>query len=375
MPPRSLRRADRNPKPGAAVAGGVRPRALRFGDLLRGAERNCFGSGADGSLTVSQDLALASTQDGDMVVRHYRNLSVNAGCTLSVANRCRGLLLYVDGDLTVNGCISMTARGCRANPLDASATADTPAPPSDGRGVPPAGLVIRRRKAGCLETHVAAGLLQGCGLAAVVAEARQGRVCGNGKTWVLPVAGGTGGPGSGGQTGGSRPLAPGGGGSGSSFYSGVPGRGGNATCFSGGVGSGGGGPAQAGNDCGGPGGDAASNGSTGACGGVGNPAGAPVHNGAAQNSGTGGLLLLIVRGNVLIAAGGSIVAHGVGGVGGGIPGGCSGGGNILLLRGGSYTNNGTVAANGGAGGDGSPWGVSVGCGGAGSVTIDSIDSL
>jgi len=343
-------------------------------DPLGRAPGNYFGDGSDGAAVIASSTSLASVQDGDMVVRQYTSLTINAGATLTVSSRCRGLLLYVDGDLTVNGVISMTARGCAANPLDAVATADTPVAPSDGHGVPVGGIVLRRKKAGATDFNSDSNLFHGCGAAAVAAEARQGRVLGNGKAWTLPVVGGAGGPGTAGKTGGMKPLAPGGGGSGSSYYSGVPGRGGNGTCFSGGVGSGGGGPALQANDVGGSGGNAGNNGSTGACGGVGNPGGAPVNGGTAQNSGTGGLLILLVSGNISIGASGKIEAHGVGGVTGGVPGGCSGGGNILILRGGTYANSGTVAANGGMGGDGSPWGLGIGYGGVGSVTVDSIDN-
>ena len=79
---------------------------------------NYFGDSSDGDVTISADTSLTSTEDGDMIVMNYGNLTIDATKTLTVDNRCRGLLLFVDGDLTVNGTISMTGRGCHANPAD-----------------------------------------------------------------------------------------------------------------------------------------------------------------------------------------------------------------------------------------------------------------
>lgn len=341
---------------------------------------NYFGDGADGDVVITSSTQLASTTDGDMLVKHYKSLTVNAGAVLTVANRCRGILLYVDGDLTVNGSIAMTGRGCNANPATAGTDADTPVAPGDGHAVPAGGIVIRRKKAGSTDSNVDTTLFHGCGAAAVAAEARQGRVLGNGKVWALPRVGGLGGPGrvaqGVGNTGQTKALSPGGGASGSEYYQGTSAAGGDATCFGGGSGSGGGdgpGAPATSNYCG-PGGPGARPNGTGVAGGAGNPGGIPSSGGQGQ-SGVGGLLIIIVRGNVYIGASGQIVSHGLGGGATGVPGGGSGGGNILILYGGTYTNNGTVAASGGQQGDGTPWGiVPAPAGGAGSVTVDSIDN-
>ena len=45
-----------------------------------------------------------------IVERKYRNLTINPGCTLSVANPCQGLLLRVTDTLTLNGNIDMSAK-------------------------------------------------------------------------------------------------------------------------------------------------------------------------------------------------------------------------------------------------------------------------
>ena len=78
---------------------------------------NYFGTGADGDVTISADTELGTTEDGDILVKNYGNLTIDAAKTLTVDNRCRGLVLFVDGNLVVNGTISMTARGAWADPV------------------------------------------------------------------------------------------------------------------------------------------------------------------------------------------------------------------------------------------------------------------
>ncbi|KAK3276741.1 hypothetical protein CYMTET_15211 [Cymbomonas tetramitiformis] len=98
----------------------------------------------------------------------------------------------------------------------------------------------------------------------------------------------------------------------------------SGTCFSGGAGAGGGGD-----------------------GGRGYPRGGA--------SGTGGMLVLIVGGNLTIGSQGSILSEGS--AGGGVPqyksakgGGGSGGGIVILVHGGEMLNSGTISVSGGPGG-------------------------
>ena len=104
------------------------------------AKVNYFGTGADGNVTISADTELGTTEDGDILVKNYGNLTIDATKTLTVDNRCRGLVLFVDGNLVVNGTISMTARGCHANPADSGITGDTPVAPGDGSAVGASGV-------------------------------------------------------------------------------------------------------------------------------------------------------------------------------------------------------------------------------------------
>lgn len=332
---------------------GGRPPGLMYAQGLH----NYFGDGSDGALVVSSDTQLTSTQDGDMVVKNYTSLTINTDKTLTVSNRCKGLLIYVDGDCTINGTLTMTARGGNVDPVAA--------------GVSVNGLRYPVLKTGQNDTLDATDLA-GCGAAAVAAAAKQPGVNGNGKVFTLPRAGAagasigsgringvTGTAGSGGQTGG--------GGSGGS-YDGTGGSGAAGTCFGGGGGGGGG--------LNGSGGNAVVNGGAGgagygpggaAGGGAGNPGGAGV-GGDPGEAGIGGLLILIVKGNLTVASGAVISSNGKnGGASCHASGGATGGGTILILYGGTLSNAGTIQSNGGIGGATTCSCSTGGNGGAGSI--------
>ena len=51
----------------------------------------------------------ASAYKGDMVVRQYSSFNLGSGDTLTPAARAQGVMLFVDGDATINGTI--TVRG------------------------------------------------------------------------------------------------------------------------------------------------------------------------------------------------------------------------------------------------------------------------
>ena len=397
-------------------------RSRRYGD-------NYFGNGSDGSVTISSNTNLTvlnknGLYDGDMVVRNYRTLTINSSVTLTTDQPCRGMIIYVQGDCTINGTLSMTARGASANPAVAGA--------SDSSAVSASGIRYGVFQRGGTDTLTMDGTtFAGCGNAvrSAVANAADGAGVGY-RTYTISRTGASGGAaipsasgslagntGSNGTTGQS-----GGGGTGSrttgGMFSGV-GKGGDGTCFSGGPGSGGsshaGGPtqganpSQAGSDTGGAGGFGTSyygsvsgNGHT-AGGGAGNPGGSrssvggpftttieypntPVGNTVAGqsngSSGTGGLLFLIVGGNLTIGASGSIQSNGSKGgdtgttalgAGDSSGGGGSGGGNVVVLYKGALSNSGTVTASGGAGGSVlASSGLAGAAGGAGSTQVAKI---
>lgn len=51
----------------------------------------------------------ANGHDGDMVLRQYSSFNLSSGNTLTPSNDCRGVMIFVDGDATINGTI--TVRG------------------------------------------------------------------------------------------------------------------------------------------------------------------------------------------------------------------------------------------------------------------------
>lgn len=371
--------------------------------------KNYFGDGSDGDIRVTSAgaeqsfdggvtwsaisgwtlvgtvVSIPSVQDGDMVVVNGRGLTIDSGYTLTVANRCRGLLIYAQGDVTINGALSMTARGCHANPADSTVTANTPVAPSDGNPVDATGIRIAKFADG--ETDPGESSFNGCGSAAQSAESNQPAVT-NGFVLDIPRVGGPGGlavgygPPESGNPGGTLANAPGGGGSGAAGYdttyptNNYSGAGGDATCWSGGSGGGGvvgpNSPSSTdGDDYGGPGGDNDTEGVDGG-GGAGNPAGRDTGSPAAED-GTGGLLIIVANGNLTVGASGDVAANGTnGGFGQNVTveggGGSTGGGLIVVLYSGTYTADGAIAAEGGVSiGNGGP-------GGAGSVIVQKIDA-
>lgn len=327
--------------------------------------------------TISSNTSIPSVQDGPAVVQRYRNLVIGAGATLTTQNRCCGLVLVVDGDLTVNGTISMTARGASFQPsvdhrikndllpggnifyeIDIPATADEIA----------AFLLREKRRYHSLDE------LPAIFRPTLYCRGPHGNVYALADLGTIPVVGGAGGAGTtqyhagnAGVDGTDRKC--GGGGSGGAEYGGYGGAGSAGTCYSGG--SGGAGAYSATGGSGTPYGGAGGSGSgsgTSVTGGAGNPGGAgtiPSQDGA---TGTGGVLIIVCVGDIIVEAGGSIVSKGAnGGTDSNGGGGGSGGGSVNIFHGGSLTNDGSIVASGGAGGAGTYPG---GKGGDGCVTVD-----
>lgn len=265
-------------------------------------------------------------------------LTINSGQTVIPSVRKLFTVLYVRGNLTVNGSISMTARGANH-----SGTGN-----SGGATTAQAIRIINGTYSGVTNPQI-------------------------------PASGGTAGTGATNQTGsaGSAGSAggTGGGGGGGSANDGAGSSGAAGTSFS----AGGGGGARNGASGtaptnavanGGRGGDGGGNNSN-ACGGAGNPGGSSlttIYGGtgtAIPGNGTGGVLIVFCTG--AISGSGSLVANGSAGGGGGNTacGGGSGGGSITLLYGSGTPT--TLTANGGAGNNGTAGNQSGGAGGAGTA--------
>lgn len=338
---------------------------------------NYFGTGKDGSVTISGSAQVSaslnniSREFGDTIVKNYQDLTIGSGVFFSPLRACRGMVIYCTGNLTVNGTISMTGKGGGvatkiASPIGIASSTDSrydlvdatlyfsnlSSSAAGGRGIPthwnwaPSGSAwfsnfkVRVPLSGSVAGG-AAGANQGNGAAGTA-----GIFC----------------------------CGSGGGGGGAGYYAQPAGggTGGRGTIFTGGSGGGGGGWAYA---TGGTGtyevsAPAAGSGGTGAGGAGGN------------SSGVGGLLILIVRGNITIN--GTLSNNGANGSNGSAPGegpsgnyqsgggGGSGGGRIMIIYGGTYANTGTIVTNGGSGAGGNLGNFVGGAGGAGSTTVKKV---
>jgi hypothetical protein len=331
---------------------------------------NWFGTGADGALNItSGTTSLTSTTDGAAVVKNYSSISISSGATLTLSNRCKGLILYCTGNCTINGTIKMDGLGASA--AGSALTISEYTQQSDGITTGQGPIIINTF------STPAAGGAGGAGAAG--------------------SAGGTGGTGTAG-TGGTAGQAGGGGGGGGSYSGSAGGSGAAGTSYCGG--SGGGGAAYniatAGNGStnggtGGSGANAGVSGAGGGGGGAGQPGGSAGSgdgagsNGSAATAGGGGYLVLIVGGNLTIGSTGLISSNGTaGGNGGngsgqvsGAGGGGAGGGVIWIFYAGTLSNSGTVECLGGAGGTGGSTyttqkGGTGGAGGNGAYALNQI---
>ena len=289
--------------------------------------------------------------DGDMVVLNFKDLTIDQGVCLTPTHPCRGMLVYVNGNCTINGGLSMSSRGAHADPTTSGA--------GDSSAVSATGIRLPIVKTGGTSTLAAADFA-GSGTASVAAVANQAGISGNGEIITFGRAGSAGGAGvtagynvvgtngTAGSNGATLSTAGGGAGgvhntSGFTTPAGRPG-----TVFSGGSGGGGSrgaqgviGVANGGRGGEGRGGSPAE--SVGA--GAGNPAGRRYYGGSYQANGTadgtGGLLILLVSGNLTLGSNGQIdaqgqISQGTGGGGG------SGGGSMFLGYAGTLTNSGEI---------------------------------
>ena len=357
-----------------------------------GGGANYFGDGSDGAVTTSGDLTYtpANTSGswlGDMVVKNYTTLTVSVGDTVTTSQGCSGMLIYCTGNCTINGTISMSQKGTT---VSSGWAADNPINGDDAIWMP-----MFTASPGSQALTVAAADFSGCGSAATTAVANQPGIAGDGT--LFTISGGTGGNRGGGSNGsfagsagGGGVLASGtyemwiqngGGGGGGAQHSSIGsangGYGGAGTPLSGGSG-GGGAAAYHGGASGGTATKAGTGGTGGAHGGHNNGAGggggqpggggASAGNGSgnAGESGNGGIMWIIVGGDLTFGASSTIQSVGnAGGSGGGYHsggGGGTGAGAAQIMYKGTLTNSGaTFTFTGGAGGSAS------GSGGAGGI--------
>ena len=310
-----------------------------------------------------------SLLDGDPVVRKYNNFIVNPGHIITSTLRCKGLYLVIEGDLILNGIISMTARGAKAAGRYVGIDYINDLIYFDPtNNFTPVGMPVVNK-------------VGGPGAARVSAWTPADSIKNNQHQYVPGLVGGEVEDGAGGGGSGAAYSSHGGtiysgtGAAGNSF-SGGPG-GGSAICIeSGGNGynatidGGAGGAARIINP-------AVAEVLRAAGGGAGNPGGAKVsiYGGIASagGNGTGGLIILIVKGNILFGPTGKIVSKGTdGGRGDNVGGGASGGGIIKIFTKQDLVDLTKFDVSGGLGGAGNAKG---GNGGFGSLKIHKVRYL
>ena len=327
-----------------------------------------FGNGSDGVFNSTGNVTLPiATADASSVIKQYTSFTLNAGHTLTVDKRCRGLFIFCQGGVTINGTINMDGRCGKVGKENSVQrllqipvgvyVLDVPAGGTGGNGGAggaggDSGGSYTGGPGGAGGTG-AAGVWFGGGIA--------GPAGGGGSGAAYSVNGNTGGAaggnnmdlaiGSGGSAGATGGNFSGGGGASRAYYSGrYSGPGGGGAGVNGGA---------LGYDYGG----CTAGGSGGGIG--------------------GGLIVIVCKGNLTIGSTGIVSARGLtggnggnggnaadsdssGGGGGGGQGG-GGGGVIVLAYRGTYSNAGTVRVNGGSYGTGGTYGTGNGTGKVGVV--------
>lgn len=311
-----------------------------FGDNSDG---NGIFTGSISSVRTRVSASFVSTQDGTGIIKNFSTLFVSRSVVIKPTNRCRGMVIFVDGDATISGSISMSGRGAKFTGSDASFQVYNPPYLGDYWSTllfPSSSYLSRVFSVG-------------------------------GAGGPAPSPGVVGNPGTAGASSGQS----GGGGSGGGASAATGGAGAAGTSFSGGAGGGGAGTpgnsGTAGRAFGGGGGTGAA---PGGGGGAGNPTGTVSTN---SGEGTGGLLILIVKGNLKIGPNGSITSDGQSGGTGYSGGGGSGGGVIYVYYGGTLTNNGSITCNGGGAGTNTGPSLSKlgGSGGAGTFVLSKLNTV
>lgn len=288
-----------------------------------------FGDGSDGDFTVSagETVEIACAEDQEQIYKQYKNLTIETGAVLKPANRCNGMVLLVQGDLVLNGTISVDKCAPLGNPTVKQALNVpqvklcgniTGGDGGDG-GTPTPTSGYGKGGIGGLGHRLGGGFAAGGGGISTIGAGGKG-----GDTEPRPEVGdtipavGTDGDGVNGAGGGARGVSAAG------------------TTYT----------ANGGNGFGGSGANVVD--------------GASV-NGRNGDGYAGGAVFIFVMGNVFIGETGLITANGGNGADGVVctyvrsgGGGGGGGGIIVLVYHSKYENHGTLRANGGLGGSSVP---------------------
>lgn len=76
---------------------------------------NYFGTGIEGDVNISSSVQMSASFtnefNGDFFVKNYKSLTIPAGVTVTPLYPCRGLIIFCTGDFTIDGTLTMTAKG------------------------------------------------------------------------------------------------------------------------------------------------------------------------------------------------------------------------------------------------------------------------
>lgn len=87
---------------------------------------NFFGFREHGNFESKSPLTQFDTSDGQPCYKFFKNFTLHDGHTLTTSDPCRGLYIYVDGDAYIGGTISMSNRGIYSPPTGDYANGYTP---------------------------------------------------------------------------------------------------------------------------------------------------------------------------------------------------------------------------------------------------------
>lgn len=306
---------------------------------LVGTYDNLYGNSSDGVLNTVGNLNLVAPANGGPVIKHYSSITINAGHIVTSNVPCTGIILFCEGNCTINGTLTMSKKGKKAvqgvvryiPEIVQVKNIALPSGGSSGSGGESQGLSGGNGGSAIAYVLPLLGSPGGGGGGAAFPFSGGG-IGGNGGASLHPYNEGTGGVGG---------IVDGGGGS-----AGVNGKGGGGSC--GNIDGRSGGAGGLGAGAGGGGGGSGSSSAVGSPGAPGEP--------------LGGSIILIVKGNIIIGSTGIISCNGGnGGKGGngatganegnpGGGGGASGGGTVLVIHKGTYSNLGSITVSAGIGG-------------------------
>ena len=80
------------------------------------AAANLAGDGSDGAGIFTTSATIESVEDAGPVIRQYTTLNIASGASVTTATRTKALLIYVQGDATIDGTLHANYKGAASDP-------------------------------------------------------------------------------------------------------------------------------------------------------------------------------------------------------------------------------------------------------------------